>query len=797
MKFGKTLQAEAVLEWTTQYVDYKGLKGKLKAVKKSRYNDEIGSSSATLRNSNEIQSINTKEDNVPRRFSASSQYALSMAESTGSFFDKVSTKLVGWKSNRASFTPSKHKPPPTVLTSLEQLIEQSNPAEHAFFSALNLEITKTTLFYELKEKEAMNRLENLKVKDARKRIKKALFELYRGAELLRNYRNLNRLAFIKILKKFDKIRNSNAKGSRRRAVKKLRTPYKTNETHYSSVWRVGLCLGIAIPLFLYVISLALAKSQIIYLRFANLVDKSNPSNDTLDSIINPKKLERIKDLEYNRTNLLIIYSGIGLIIKLTLLTGLNMYVWSQARINYKLIFGFNPRDNLDYKQYMEIPSLIFLIFCVTMFLNFENPNLFKIGVANYSRVMLALIIFIIVMPFKIFYYSARRWFTLTTLRIFGAPFTSVKFREFFITDELTSLSYSLVTLLILTCDCSGDEKRCDTQVCNSHLSYYAPFLASIPALLRALQCTRRFYDTHKSVHLTNFGKYMSVISSIWMLFLYRRSGNKYKTFWIVSQSIYSLYTSYWDVCMDWQLFQKNNLNPFLREHLAFKKKRFYYFAIISNCILRWSWTLILFANKNSINIIIFVIAFGEIRWQWNFIRVEHEHTLNCRDFRAINDIQLPFGSSHPSDKIIGNDLSGIIIDDSNTATPVRKSFKTNIQNFFTQMRSSRNVQTEEYAKHNYVEKYVNEYDEEEGSDEYDYEEYDYEETDYDENDYEENDRDGVRGIYVIGNEKYPTYPRINYERNFAPSSIIHGVGILKKQIISRKKPRKEKTKAGT
>src|SRR5947208_13369411 len=94
-------------------------------------------------------------------------------------------------------------------------------------------------------------------------------------------------------------------------------------------------------------------------------------------------------------------------------------------------------------------------------------------------------------------------------------------------------------------------------------------------------------------------------------YLHTSGGDKRKIIWIISQSIYSSYTSYWDVCMDWQLFQKNSSNPFLREHLAYKKKWFYYFAIISNSILRWSWTIIPFTNNDS-NIILFVIAFGEM-----------------------------------------------------------------------------------------------------------------------------------------------------------------------------------------
>lgn len=40
---------------------------------------------------------------------------------------------------------------------------------------------------------------------AEKMIRKALVELYKGLAFLKTYRNLNMLAFVKILKKFDKV----------------------------------------------------------------------------------------------------------------------------------------------------------------------------------------------------------------------------------------------------------------------------------------------------------------------------------------------------------------------------------------------------------------------------------------------------------------------------------------------------------------------------------------------------------------------------------------------------------------
>jgi len=43
-------------------------------------------------------------------------------------------------------------------------------------------------------------------KASRRRLKKAIFEFYRGVEMLQKYRLLNRTGFAKILKKFDKVR---------------------------------------------------------------------------------------------------------------------------------------------------------------------------------------------------------------------------------------------------------------------------------------------------------------------------------------------------------------------------------------------------------------------------------------------------------------------------------------------------------------------------------------------------------------------------------------------------------------
>lgn len=39
-----------------------------------------------------------------------------------------------------------------------------------------------------------------------------------------------------------------------------------------------------------------------------------------------------------------------------------MLVWERSRINYKFIFEFDPRNNLDFKEYLEVDRrLLFFI----------------------------------------------------------------------------------------------------------------------------------------------------------------------------------------------------------------------------------------------------------------------------------------------------------------------------------------------------------------------------------------------------------------------------------------------------
>lgn len=80
------------------------------------------------------------------------------------------------------------------------------------------------------------------------------------------------------------------------------------------------------------------------------------------------------------------------------------------------------------------------------------------------------------------------------------------------------------------------------------------------------------------------------------------------------QFIASTYAFSWDVKMDWSLCELHSENYLLRDELGFESHWVYYFAIISNFILRMSWILLLFIEMNHdiSKIIVFLIASGEM-----------------------------------------------------------------------------------------------------------------------------------------------------------------------------------------
>ncbi|KAF4120590.1 hypothetical protein GMORB2_3028 [Geosmithia morbida] len=500
----------------------------------------------------------------------------------------------------------------------------------------------------------IRRPENQEVsyRTAKRKLKLALQEFYREMELLKSYALLNRTAFRKLNKKHDKAVNArppyryvnekvnNAwfvrsdaidsyiqatedlyaryfeRGNHKLAAEKLRSLNRKRRDQASSTFQSGFLLGTGIVF-------------------------------TIQGLVKAAQLLRDDDEEVrvNTGYLLQIYGGYFLMLSLFALFCLDCMIWSRNKVNYPFIFEFDQRHLLDWAVMAEFPSFFLLLLGIISWANFNRygpDDLFL----HYPVILIVVTAVIIFLPFRILAYRSRKWFAYSHWRLLLAGIYPVEFRDFFLGDMYCSLTYAMSNVELFFCLYSRSWE--DPSQCNSSHSKLMGFLSALPPIWRFLQCLRRYKDSGNMFpHLANGGKYTMTIMTAVALSMYRIHGSRTNLALFITFSVVnSLYTSVWDIFMDFSLIQVDSKHFALRDILALKKRWPYYVAIVVDPILRFSWIFYAIFTHDSQHstIVSFLVGLAEIfrRGLWALFRVENEHCGNVSQYKASRDIPLPY-----------------------------------------------------------------------------------------------------------------------------------------------------------
>ncbi|SMR57090.1 unnamed protein product [Zymoseptoria tritici ST99CH_1E4] len=504
-------------------------------------------------------------------------------------------------------------------------------------------------------------LKDVPYRVAKRKMKLALQEYYRGLELVKSFAIVNRTAFRKINKKYDKAVNAQPKqrymaekvnksyfvtsdetdnlmssvedlysryfekGNRKIAVSKLRAK-NANSGHYTgAVVRTGALLAAGAVLSL----------QGIVAGTNNLF------------VTDPR-------IKLETGFLLQLYGGYFLIWTLATLFTLSTRFFTINKVNYGFIFELDNRHALNWRELNEMPAWFFFIFGLTMYLNFEVEAGGEPMYRYWFVVLLGLAVVCLFNPAPIFYHRARRWFLYSMWRLVPAGLYAVEYRDFFLGDIFCSLTYAMGNIEVFFCLYTTDWANPGS--CTSGTSRTLGFLTTLPAIWRALQCLRRYWDTRVWFpHLANFGKYIFTILMYMSLSLYRIEKTfEMKSLFIAVACMNSVYTAVWDIGMDWSLGDWDAKYFLLRRTLGYRKNIWlYYFAMIIDPILRFNWIFyaIYTHDQQHSTIVSFMVSLSEVfrRGLWTLFRVENEHCSNIKKEMASRDLPLPYKLSHDED----------------------------------------------------------------------------------------------------------------------------------------------------
>ncbi|KAF6169002.1 hypothetical protein GIB67_038499 [Kingdonia uniflora] len=423
-----------------------------------------------------------------------------------------------------------------------------------------------------------------KLHQAEKMIRGASVEIYKGLGYLKTYRNLNMVAFAKILKKFEKV----------------------TEKQVLSV-------------YLKVVESSYFNSSDKIVKLADEVEELFVKHFTEDD--KRKAMKYLKPHQRKESHAVTFFIGLFTGCFVALFAGYVIMAHITV-VGIMFIYLSLLAKGYSSTQIQAIPGLLLLLFLLLLVCPFN------IVYRSSRYCFLRVIRNIILTPL----------YKVVMLDFFMADQLCSQ------VPMLRSLEY-VACYYITGSFKTEDYGFCEKNKHYRDLAYAVSFL---PYYWRAMQCARRWFDEGEKSHLVNLGKYVSAMMAAGAKVAYEKEKSiGWLSLVVIMSSTATVYQLYWDFVKDWGLLQFHSRNPWLRNELMLRRKIIYYFSMGLNLVLRLAWLqTVLHSNFGSVDYRVtglFLAALEVIRrGQWNFYRLENEHLNNAGKFRAVKIVPLPF-----------------------------------------------------------------------------------------------------------------------------------------------------------
>lgn len=270
---------------------------------------------------------------------------------------------------------------------------------------------------------------------AKRKLRVAVQEFHRELEYLKSYSLLNRMAFRKLNKKYERTIHPDARPTFRWFNENV------EPSHFVNSDLVQDYIDAAEDLYTRYFERGNHKLAAGKLREITKAhgDKSGSAliNGLLVGIGLVFAVEGVWDgieklhaddeeLRVQTAFLLQIYAGYFLMLYLFTCFCICCRVWTAYKVNYPFVFEFDTRHDLDWKQLSNFPCLFWLLFGVAIWINFAQwwdfgrEHLFL----WYPVILVGVTLLIIFLPLPVLRWKSRKWFAIahvSTVSVDGCP----------------------------------------------------------------------------------------------------------------------------------------------------------------------------------------------------------------------------------------------------------------------------------------------------------------------------------------------------------------------------------------